>query len=201
VSHSLNCFVAESFMDELAFAQRKGPAEFRKALLEKQPRFLKVLELVTREARFGYPPRGHAHGLALMEGYGTYMAQVAEISLKDGKVKVHRVYCAADCGQQVNPDTVVAQIESSVLFGYSALMWGEINLQGGRVQQTNFDNYRVARMNEAPRVDAYVVDSGEAPGGIGEPATALVAPAVCNAVFQATGRRIRSLPLARHQMA
>jgi isoquinoline 1-oxidoreductase beta subunit len=136
-----------------------------------------------------------------MEGYGTYMAQVAEIALIDGKVRVTRVYCAADCGQQINPDTVVAQIESSVLFGYSALMWGEINLQGGRVQQTNFDSYRVARMNEAPRVDVYVVDSTEAPGGIGEPATALVAPAVCNAVFSATGRRLRSLPLSRHRMA
>ncbi|HUQ09740.1 MAG TPA: xanthine dehydrogenase family protein molybdopterin-binding subunit [Steroidobacteraceae bacterium] len=202
VSHSLNCFVAESFMDELAFAQRKGAAEFRRELLEKQPRFLKVLQMVTHEARFGYPPRGHAHGLALMEGYGTYMAQVADISIENsGKVKVHRVYCAADCGQQINPDTVVAQIESSILFGYSALMWGEINLQGGRVQQTNFDSYRVARMNEAPRVDAYLIDSTEAPGGIGEPATALVAPAVCNAIFAASGRRLRSLPLARHKMA
>lgn len=202
VSHALNCFVAESFMDELAFAQRKGPAEFRRALLEKQPRFLKVLDLVTHESRFGYPPRGHAHGLAVMEGYGTYMAQVVEISIENsGKVKLHRVFCAADCGQQVNPDTVVAQIESSILFGYSALMWGEINLQGGRVQQTNFDSYRVARMNEAPRIDAYLVDSREAPGGIGEPATALVAPAVCNAIFSGTGRRIRSLPLSRHRMA
>ena len=201
VSHALNCFVAESFMDELAFAQRKNPADFRKALLGKHPRFLKVLDLVTREARFGYPRRGHAHGLAVMEGYGTYMAQVAEIALVDGKVKVTRVYCAADCGQQINPDTVVAQIESSVLFGYSALMWGEINLQGGRVQQTNFHDYRVARMNDAPRVDVYVIDSTEAPGGIGEPATALVAPAVCNAIFSASGRRLRSLPLSRHRMA
>lgn len=202
VSHSLNCFVAECFMDELAFTQRKGPAEFRRALLEKQPRFLKVLDLVTHEARFGYPPRGHAHGLAIMEGYGTYMAQVADITIEnDGKVKVHRVYCAADCGQQVNPDTVVAQIESSILFGYSALMWGQINLHGGRVRQTNFDSYPVARMNDAPRVDAYLIDSHEAPGGIGEPATALVAPAVCNAIFQGSGRRLRSLPLARHHMA
>jgi isoquinoline 1-oxidoreductase beta subunit len=202
VSHALNCFVAESFMDELAFAQHKGSDEFRRALLEKQPRFLKVLQMVTHESRFGYPPRGHAHGLALMEGYGTYMAQVAEISFESsGKVKVHRVYCAADCGQQINPDTIVAQIESSILFGYSALMWGEINLQGGRVRQTNFDSYRVARMNEAPRVDAYLIDSTEAPGGIGEPATALVAPAVCNAIFSATGRRLRSLPLSRHKMA
>jgi len=201
VSHSLNCFVVESFMDELAVHARKNTGEFRKALLEKQPRFLRVLNLVIRESRFGYPPRGRFHGLSVMEGYGTYMAQVAEISLDAGKVKVHRIYCATDCGQQVNPDTVVAQIESSALFGYSALMWGEINLQGGRVQQTNFDNYRVARINEAPRIDAYVVDSSEAPGGIGEPATALVAPAVCNAIYSATGRRLRSLPLTRHRLA
>ena len=140
-----------------------------------------------------------------MEGYGTYMAQVAEISVdvgpNAGKIKVHRIYCAADCGQQVNPDTVVAQIESSVIFGLSALMWGEINLVNGRVQQTNFDSYKVARMTDAPRIDSYVIDSTESPGGIGEPATALVAPAVCNAIFNATGRRLRSLPLTRHQMA
>ena len=122
VSHSLNCFVVESFMDELAVHAKKNSGEFRKALLEKQPRFLQVLKLVIRESRFGYPPKGRFHGLSVMEGYGTYMAQVAEISLDGGKVKVHRIYCATDCGQQVNPDTVVAQIESSALFGYSAMM-------------------------------------------------------------------------------
>jgi isoquinoline 1-oxidoreductase beta subunit len=201
VSHALNCFVAESFMDELAVSARKNPYEFRKALLHKQPRFLKVMDLVFKESRFGYPLKGRHHGFAVMEGYGTYMAQIAEISIKDGKVKVHRIYCAADCGQQVNPDTVVAQIESSIVFGLSALMWGEINIQNGRVQQTNFDNYRVARMTDSPRIDSYVIDSVEAPGGIGEPATALVAPAVCNAIFSATGRRLRSLPLSRHQLA
>jgi len=201
VSHSLNCFVAESFMDELAVSAKKNTYEFRKALLQKQPRFLKVMDLVAKESRFGYPLKGRHHGLAVMEGYGTYMAQVAEISLTGGKVKVHRVYCAADCGQQVNPDTVVAQIESSIVFGLSALMWGEINIQNGRVQQTNFDSYRVARMTDSPRIDSYVIESGEAPGGIGEPATALVAPAVCNAIYAATGRRLRSLPLSRHRLA
>ena len=201
VSHALNCFVAESFMDELAVSSKKNSYEFRKALLQKQPRFLRVLELVVKESRFGYPYKGHFHGLAVMEGYGTYMAQVAEISLEGGKVRVHRVYCAADCGQQVNPDTVIAQIESSVVFGLSALMWGEINIQNGRVQQTNFDSYRVARMTDSPRIDCYVIESAEAPGGIGEPATALLAPAVCNAVYTATGRRLRSLPLSRHKLA
>jgi len=205
VSHALNCFVVESFMDELAVATKKNSYEFRKALLEKQPRFLKVLDLVVKESRFGYPPRGHFHGLSVMEGYGTYMAQVAEISLATGadagKIKVHRVFCAADCGQQVNPDTVVAQMESSIIFGLSALLWGEINIQNGRVQQTNFHDYRVARMTDAPRIDSYVIDSTESPGGIGEPATALIAPAVCNAIYTATGRRLRSLPLSRHHLA
>jgi isoquinoline 1-oxidoreductase beta subunit len=201
VSHALNCFVVESFMDELAVAAKTNSLVFRRALLEKQPRFLKVLDLVTKEARFGVPMRGRHHGLAVMEGYGTYMAMVAEISFPDGKVKVDHIYVGVDCGQQVNPDTVLAQIEGSVLFGMSALMWGEVTIQGGRVQQTNFDTYRVARITDAPRIDVYSVDSGDAPGGIGEPATALVAPAVCNAVYAATGRRLRSLPLTRHRFA
>ncbi len=201
VSHALNCFVVESFMDELALSQRKSPLEFRKALLEKQPRMQKVLNLVTREAYFGFPPKGCYHGLAVMEGYGTYMAMVAEVFLQDGKVKIRRMYCALDCGQQVNPDTVVAQVESSINFGLSATLWGEINIQNGRVQQTNFDSYKVLRMDDAARIDTYVVDSGEAPGGVGEPATALVAPAVCNAIYAATGRRLRSLPLTRHHLA
>jgi isoquinoline 1-oxidoreductase beta subunit len=201
VSHALNCFVAESFMDELAVSQKKDSLSFRRALLEKQPRYLKALDVVARESRFGFPPKGRFHGLAVMEGYGTYMAQVAEVSIQNGKAKVHRIFCAVDCGMQVNPDTVIAQVESSVIFGLSALMWGEINIQGGKVQQTNFDSYRVARMNEIPRIDVYAIDSEEAPGGVGEPATALVAPAVCNAIYTATGRRLRSLPLARHQLA
>ncbi len=201
VSHALNCFVVESFMDELAASAGKDPLAFRKGLLEKQPRLLKVLDLVTRESYFGRPNRGYHHGLAVMEGYGTYMAMVAEIFLTGGKVGMRRVYCALDCGQQVNPDTVVAQVESSVNFALSALLWGEINIVNGQVQQTNFHNYPVVRMDYAPRIDTYVVDSDEPPGGIGEPATALVAPAVCNAIYAATGRRLRSLPLARHGFA
>ena len=201
VSHALNCFVVESFMDELAVAVRKNPYEFRKALLEKQPRMRKVLELVVKESRFGYPPRGCYHGLAVMEGYGTYMAMVAEIFMEGGKVKLRRTFCALDCGHQVNPDTVIAQVESSINFGLSALMWGEINVQNGRVQQTNFDSYKLLRMDDAARIDVYPVESTEAPGGVGEPATALIAPAVCNAIYQATGRRIRSLPLSKHRLA
>jgi isoquinoline 1-oxidoreductase beta subunit len=201
VSHALNCFVAESFMDELAVAARKNVVEFRKGLLEKQPRYLRVLDLVTKESRFDYPPKGCWNGIALMEGYGTYMAMVAQIFLEGGKVKVRRVYCALDCGQQVNPDTVVAQVESSINFGLAALYHGEINIQNGRVQQSNFHDYPLLRMQDAARIDTYVVDSNEAPGGVGEPATALVAPAVCNAIYAATGRRLRSLPLSRHRLA
>jgi isoquinoline 1-oxidoreductase beta subunit len=201
VSHALNCFVAESFMDELAVAQRKSPLEFRKALLEKQPRMLRVLNLVAKESYFGYPPKGCFHGIAAMEGYGTYMAMVAEIFMEAGKVKIRRTYCAVDCGQQVNPDTIAAQVESSINFGLSALMWGEITLRNGRVRQTNFHDYPLLRMHDAARIDTYLIDSSEPPGGVGEPATALIAPAVCNAIYAATGRRLRSLPLSRHRLA
>jgi isoquinoline 1-oxidoreductase beta subunit len=201
VSHALNCFSAESFMDELATAARKDPLAFRLELLDKQPRYKAVLERAASEAGYGNAPKGRFQGIALMEGYGTYMAQVAEISLQKRRVQVHRIVCALDCGQVVNPAIVVSQVESAALFGLTAALWGEINIQGGRVQQTNFNNYRLLRLDEAPRIDAYIIASAEAPGGIGEPATALVAPAICNAIFAATRERVRSLPLSRHRFA
>jgi isoquinoline 1-oxidoreductase beta subunit len=202
VSHALNCFVVESFMDELAYDAKKDPVEFRLGLLAKQPRYREVLKLATREANYGSPAKGHFQGVAVMEGYGTYLAQVAEISLgTDGKARVHRIVCAVDCGQVVNPDIVTAQVEGSIIFGLSSALWGEINVQNGRVSQANFDSYRLMRMNEVPRIDTYLVQSSEPPGGIGEPATALVAPAVCNAIYAATGNRLRSLPIARHKFA
>jgi isoquinoline 1-oxidoreductase beta subunit len=201
VSHALNCFVAESFMDELAASARNDPLEFRRALLARQPRYLRALQLAAQEARYGFAPKGRTHGVAVMSGYDTYMAQIAEISLENGKVRVHRIVCAVDCGQVVNPGIVVAQVESSIIFGLSTTLWGEINIQRGRVQHTNFDTYRVLRMNEIPRIDVYLLDSSEPPGGIGEPATALVAPAICNAIHTASGRRLRSLPLTRHNLA
>jgi isoquinoline 1-oxidoreductase beta subunit len=200
VSHALNCFVAESFMDELAGSARQDPVQFRRTLLAKQPRYLRPLELATQQAHYGAAPRGHFHGVAVMEGYGTYMAQVAEVSLEGGRVRVHRIVCALDCGQVVNPDIVSRQVEGSIIFGLTATLWGEINIQRGRVQQTNFDTYRLLRMHEVPRIDAFIIDSTDAPGGIGEPATALVAPAICNAIHAATGKRLRSLPLARHNL-
>lgn len=201
VSHALNCFVAESFMDELAYSAGKDPAEFRRTLLAKQPRYLEVLEVALRRAGYDKPAEGRFRGVAVMEGYDTYMAQVAEISITDGKVKVHRIVCAVDCGRAVNPAIISAQVESSIIFGLSAALWGEINVQGGRVQQTNFHDYRVLRIAEVPIIETHLVDSDEPPGGIGEPATALVAPAVCNAIYAATKQRLRSLPIARHKLA
>ena len=202
VSHALNCFVVESFMDELANEAKQDPVEFRLGLLAKQPRYREVLKLATREANYGSPAKGHFQGVAVMEGYGTYLAQVAEISVgADGTPKVHRIVCAVDCGQVVNPDIVMAQVEGSIVFGLSSALWGEINVQNGRVSQANFDSYRLMRMNEVPRIDTYLVQSPESPGGVGEPAVALVAPAICNAIYAATGRRLRSLPIARHKLA
>ena len=197
VSNALNCFVAESFMDELADAAGKDPFEFRRALLDQQPRFKRVLERAAARAGWGQPPAGRHQGIALMEGYGTCLAQVAEVSVQQGTVRVHRVVCVVDCGRIVNPAIVESQIESGIIFGLTAALWGEITLEGGKVRETNFDRYRLMRLNEAPAIEVELLPSDESPGGIGEPSTALVAPAVCNAIFAATGERLRQLPIAR----
>jgi isoquinoline 1-oxidoreductase beta subunit len=203
VSHATNCFVAECFMDELAAAANQDPLAFRLALLARQPesRWRRVLERAAAKANWGNAPSGRFQGIALMEGYGTYMSLVAEISIDNGKVRVHKISGAADLGQMVNPSIVQAQIEGGIVFGLSAALWGDITLEGGRVQQTNFDGFRLMRMNETPEIDVEVIVSDAAPGGIGEPSTAMVAPAVCNAIYAATGRRLRSLPIARHGLA
>jgi isoquinoline 1-oxidoreductase beta subunit len=195
VSHALNCFVAESFMDELAFAAGADPVAYRLSLLARQPRFAAVLKTAADEAHYAKPAKGRRFGVALMEGYGTYMAQVAEVSLADGKLKVHHVHCALDCGQVINPKIVESQVESALLFGLTAALWGQIDLKGGRVQQTNFDRYRLLR------ISTHILDSTADPGGIGEPATALIAPAICNGIYALTQQRVRSLPLARHGFA
>ena len=196
VSHALNAFANESFVDELAAAAGKDPYAYRLSLLDKQPRFAHVLKLAADKAGWGTPlPAGRSRGIALMEGYDTYMAQVAEISVKDKQITVHKMTVVADLGHMVNPDTVVAQIQSSLVFGLSAALNNEITLEKGRVQQTNFGDYPVPRMYEVPQMDITLVPSTEKPGGIGEPATALVAPAVANALFAATGERVRQLPL------
>jgi len=196
VSHNMNAFANESFIDELAAAAGKDPYQYRLSLLKDKPRFANVLKLAAEKAGWGQAlPAGRARGIALMEGYDTYMAQVAEVSVRDGQVVVHRVTVAADLGYMVNPDTVEAQIQSSVIFGMSAGLKHEITVEKGVVQETNFNNFPVVRMFEAPQIDIVLVPSTEKPGGIGEPATALVVPAIVNAVAAVTGKRVRRLPL------
>ena len=196
-----NTFVIESFIDELAAAAKQDPFEYRRALLGKSPRAAAVLELAAQHAGWGAPlPAGRARGIALMySGWQTYLAQVAEVAVSaSGEVRVHRIVCAADCGTVVNPDIVKAQIEGGVIFGIGGALWGEVTLKNGRVEQSNFHNVRVLRMNETPEIEVHLVRNGEAPGGMGEPGTAVTAPALANAVFAATGKRIRKLPLERH---
>jgi isoquinoline 1-oxidoreductase beta subunit len=195
-----NDFVVESFIDELAAASKQDPVAFRRALLSKSPRAVGVLDLAAKQAGWGKPmPARHGRGVSLMySGWDTYLAQVAEVEVADsGEVRVRRIVCAVDCGTTVNPDTVKAQIESGVVYGISGALWGEITLKNGRVEQSNFSNYRVLRMNETPPIEVHLVQSHEAPGGIGEPGTAATAPALANAVFAATGTRIRQLPIQR----
>jgi isoquinoline 1-oxidoreductase beta subunit len=202
VSHNMNAFANETFIDECAAAAGKDPLAYRMSLLANKPRFANVLKIAADKAGWGtQAPAGHFRGVALMEGYDTYMAQVAEVSIKGGVPVVHKVTVAADLGRMVNPDTVEAQIQSSVIFGLTAALYGEITVDKGRIQQTNFDNYKIVRMNEAPQIDITLVASNEKPGGIGEPATALIGPAVGNAVFAATGKRLRKMPMTAENIA
>jgi isoquinoline 1-oxidoreductase beta subunit len=192
-----NIFVIESFIDELAAATKKDPVEYRRALLGKSLRALGVLNLAAEKAGWGRPlPSGVGRGVSVQFAMGTYLSQIAEVEVsKDGEVRVRRVVCAVDCGQVVNPDTIVAQIEGGILFGISGALWGEITLKNGRVEQHNFNDYRVLRINEAPLIEVHLVKSTEAPGGIGEPGTVGIAPALANAIFALTGKRIRKLPI------
>jgi len=193
-----NVFVIESFMDELAVAAKADPVAYRRALLGKAPRARAVLDLAAKAAGWGQPlPAGRGRGVALLfSAWGSYLAEVAEVEVsKEGELRVHRIVCAVDCGTVINPDTVKAQIEGGVNFGISGALWGEITLKNGRVEQSNFHDYRVLRMNDAPKIEVHLVRNLEAPGGLGEPGTSVTAPALANAVFAATGKRIRRLPL------
>jgi len=197
VSHSMNAFANESFVDEMAKAAGQDPYAYRMKMLEGKPRYANVLKLAAEKAGWGKPvAKGRARGIALMEGYDSYMAQVAEVSLnKDGSVKVHKVTVAADVGHMVNPDTVEAQLQSSIIFGMGAVLKHQITMANGRVQETNYNTYEPVRMYEAPQIDIVLVKSTEKPGGIGEPGTAVAAPAIANAVAALTGKRVRRLPL------
>jgi isoquinoline 1-oxidoreductase subunit beta len=197
VGPSHNVFVTESFMDELAAAAKQDAVAYRRALLEHSPRAKAVLELAAEKAGWGQPlPQRVGRGVSLQFVFGTYMAQVAEVEVaKDGKVRVRRVVCAVDCGIPVNPDTIQAQIQSAIIFGITAARYGKITLKSGRVEQTNFDTYQMLRMNEAPAIDVHIVQSSEAPGGMGEAGTSAIVPAVANAIFAATGKRLRKMPI------
>jgi isoquinoline 1-oxidoreductase beta subunit len=197
VNNSFNAFVVESFVDELAHAAKTDPYEYRRALLGKAPRHLGVLNLAAQKAGWGAPlAAGRSRGIAVWKSFETYVAEVAEITIDAaGTVRVPRVVCAVDCGPVVNPDTVEAQMQSAIVYGLTAALWGEITIDQGRVTQSNFHNYRMLRMAEMPRIEVYIVPSAEAQGGVGEPGTPPIAPAVCNAIYAATGKRLRKLPI------
>ena len=196
VGHSHNAFFSESFIDELAFETKQDPVAFRLSLLTQTPRYAAVLKLAAEKAKWGAAlPSGHAHGVALHESFGSIVAQVAEVSMKEGVLRVHRVVCAIDCGTVVNPNTVAQQVESSVSFALSAALFGKIDVQEGVVQQTNFTNYPLVNLAQSPVVETWIMPSTQSPEGVGEPAVPPLAPAVANAMFKLTGQRVRSLPL------
>jgi isoquinoline 1-oxidoreductase beta subunit len=199
VGSSINGYVTECFLDELAHAGGKDPVELRRRLLTDHPRHRRVLDLAAEKAGWGTPlPGGRARGVALHESFGSIVAEVAEVSLGDGGVpRVHRVVCAVDCGQVVNPDTVVAQMESGIAYGLSAALYGEITIDHGRAVQSNFDTYPVLRIDQMPVVETHIVAEGDPMGGIGEPGTPPIAPALCNALLTLTGKPVRRLPIVR----
>jgi isoquinoline 1-oxidoreductase subunit beta len=199
VGHTHTAFVMESVIDELAKAAGQDPLVYRRDLLQKHARHLGVLELAAEKAGWATPlPKGRARGIAVHESFGSYAAQVAEVSIVDGAIRVHRVVCAIDCGIAVNPAGITAQMESCIVFGLSAALYGRIDLAKGRVKQSNYHDYRVLRMNEMPQIEVHIVASTANPGGIGEVGVPPVAPAVANALFALTGERQRELPLRAH---
>lgn len=196
VGHSHTAFAVECFMDELAALAGKDPYQFRRALLQKQPRHLSVLDLAAQKAGWDKPlPHGVGRGIAVHFAFGSYSAHVAEVSVKDDKVRVHRMVCAIDCGQYVNPGIIQAQTESGAIFGASAALYQELTFENGRLQQTNFHTFPVMRINECPEIETYIVESKEKAGGIGEPGVPCAAPAIANAIFAVTGKRVRRLPI------
>ncbi len=202
VGHSQNSFFMEGFIDEMAHAAGKDPFEFRRALMDQQPRYKQVLEVAAEKAGWGKPlPAGVFRGIAVVQSFGSYVAEVAEVSVAaDGTPKVHRVVAAVDCGMTVNPTIIERQVEGAIVYGLSAALYGKISLKDGKVEQGNFHDYPVLRHNEMPKVEVHIVKSTEKPGGIGEPGTPPVAPAVANAIFAATGKRLRSLPFDTSQL-
>ncbi|MBN3761559.1 xanthine dehydrogenase family protein molybdopterin-binding subunit [Burkholderia sp. Ac-20365] len=189
-------FVVESFIDELAAQAKIDPVKYRRDLLGKTPRALNVLNVATQAAGWGGTlPKGQGRGVSVMHAFGSFFSMVADVSVDQGEVKVNRVVCAVDCGMVVNPNTVEAQIQGGIIFAITAALYSEITIDRGRVQQNNFTDYRILRIHESPVIDVHIVKSSEAPGGIGEPGTAAAMPAIANAIYAATGKRLRQLPV------
>jgi isoquinoline 1-oxidoreductase beta subunit len=203
VGSTQNAYCTECFLDELAALGGKDPLEVRLRLLADKPRHKKVLEVAADKAGWGKPLSGdRTRGLAVHYSFGSFVAQVVEVSLDDQKkVHVHRVVCAVDCGKVINPDTVVAQMESGIAYGLTSALYGAVDIDKGRAKQSNFHDYKVVRMPEMPRVETHLVPSGDKHGGIGEPSTPVITPAVVNALFAITKKPIRTLPLDRGMKA
>lgn len=194
-------FFTESFMDELAFEAHKDPYEYRREHLANAPRFLKVLDLAAEKANWSSSlPENWGRGISIHKCFGTIVAQVVELEIIEGKVKVHRVVCAADPGYAFHPDGFKAQMESGIVFGLTAALYGEIRIENGAVVQSNFHDYEMIRMNECPKIESYIITSDNFPGGAGEPSTPGIAPALTNAIFNVTGIRIRQLPVKNHKL-
>lgn len=203
VDHSQQTFFTESFVDEIAHRAGKNPYQFRMELLQQHPRHRRVLEVAAEAAGYGQNlPEGHALGIAVQESFGSIVAEIAEVSIgSNNEPVIHKVTCAIDCGWAVNPDTVEAQVESGIIFGLTAAMYGEISIENGRVAQNNFPDYEMVRMATSPEIDVHIVESGEALGGLGEPATPPIAAAVTNAIYILTGQRVRELPIKNHDFS
>jgi isoquinoline 1-oxidoreductase beta subunit len=203
VAHTQHTFFNESFVDELAHDAGIDPFEYRRALLQHDPRHLAVLEMVAEKANWGTPlPRGRARGIAIQKSFKTIVAEVAEVSVtNDGEVKVHKVTAVVDCGEVINPDTARQQVESGIIYGLTAALYGEITIADGAVEQSNFPDYEMVRMADVPEIEVHFIESGAEIGGLGEPATPAISAAVANAVFSITGKRVRELPLKNHELA
>ncbi len=198
-----NVFAIECFMDELAKKHNKDPIEFRKAMLDKGPRFKAVLDLVAQKSDWGKPlGKRQGRGVCLQPSFASFIATVVEVEVDEhGEVQLRRITSAVDTGIVVNPDTVVAQLQGGIIFGLTAALYGEVTIDAGRVQQSNFHNYRMLRIDQVPSIDVHLVQSGEAPGGIGETGATAGPPALRNAIYAATGIALRRLPIDRDVLA
>lgn len=202
VDHSLHGFFTESFIDELAIAAGKDPYAFRHDLLNNAPRFQAVLDLAAEKAGWGEPlPENWGRGIAIHMSFKSIVAQVVDVEVKNGKARAHKVVCAVDAGYAFHPDGMRAQMESGIIYGLTAALYGEISIHRGSVAQSNFHDYQMLRMNESPEIETHIINSGESIGGAGEPGTPVIAPALTNAIYDATGIRIRELPIKNHDLS